>query len=147
MEVEGMVVVARPPAEVAPLLSDVGRLASCVPGLQAVEVRDDQHIRAEMVIELPFARLPSSVDGRLRERRPDGLRFEIQGRPRTLAGAFMADVDIAWGAEGGGTRVGYRLALSLQGRLASLGEAMVRATSTSKGREFERALAALLDPA
>jgi len=144
VEIEGRIVVPRSPEEVAPTLGQIQTLASCVPGMQEIRASDGETFEGEMTLELPFARLPSKVDGRLTEQRPDHMKFEVRGRPLALAGTFRADVELRWDPDEEGTLIRYRLYVSLQGRLASLGEAMVRATSKAKSQEFEQALAALL---
>lgn len=144
MELEGTLTVQRPVQQARSALMDVRRLAACVPGCTGVSSVDGDRFTAEMLLDLPLVRLPAQVDGRL-ERSVDGLRVHFAGRPGTLAGAFRATVDLSWRPEAAATRIDYRLSLVLKGRLASLGEAMVRATSPAKAREFETRLADALN--
>lgn len=146
VRLDGEFAVARPALAVGERLRRIERLAACVPGIQTVERTAVDGVVADMLLELAFVRLPTCVEGRLERAGERDLDFALIGTTRTLAGRFQASVHIAWsGTAEASTRVSYRLDVTLKGRLASLGEAMVRAAAEGKAREFEANLATMLE--
>lgn len=139
MDLNGELFAQRPVEEARAILTDVRRLAACVPGCTGVSAASGDGFVADMVLDLPLWRLPIQVDGRVL-RRDDGMQVWLKGRPGTPANAFDASVDVRWRSAQGGTHVTYRLSLRVRGRLALLGEALVSATSGTKAREFEQRL-------
>lgn len=139
MELKGELWVQRPVEQARAILTDVRRLAACVPGCTGVSSVSGDGFVADMALDLPLLRLPVQVNGQVL-RREDGMRVRLQGRPGTPASAFDASVDLHWRPGEGGTHVAYGLSLRVRGRLALLGEALVGATSAARAREFEQRL-------
>lgn len=148
MRIDGSLEVSRDVDATRELFKDIARLATCVPGCTSVNAVRADRFEAEIVLELSFLHLPTKVEGELVAEAENHLEFSLTGRPRSLAGLFHADVELTWAEGGSGpnsTRLSYSMAVTLQGRLASLGQAMVRATSEAKAREFELNLRTLLE--
>ncbi len=74
---------------------------------------------------------------------PRHLVGELVGEPTSMAGAFRARVTIDLTPVNDATSIRYAMDLTLLGRLASLGEAMVRSTSQQLTRQFAENLAML----
>jgi carbon monoxide dehydrogenase subunit G len=68
---------------------------------------------------------------------------ELVGEPVSMAGAFRARVIIDLVPQDNATLVQYAMDLTMLGRLASLGEAMVRSTSQQLSRQFAENIVAL----
>jgi carbon monoxide dehydrogenase subunit G len=141
MHLSRHVSLAAPLDAVTRLMEDPVELARLVPGITDVRMPDPDVIEAHLTVRLPVAQLPSQLRGRFI---PDGaqrLRLTLTGTPRTLAGRFTVDLVLAWAADGPGrTSVSYSLSTKFFGRLATLGEALVRQTAEEQARMFEENL-------
>lgn len=136
--------VAAPPDRVWAAFQQPEDLAAAVPGVEAVEMLDSARFRARMTIKLPFMTLSFAVQGALTPD-PDGRRMavELTGQPAAFAGAFRARLALELHeAAGQGTEVAYEMDLQLAGRLASLGEPLIRSTAGKLGQAFAHNLQA-----
>lgn len=141
-------------ASAARLLGDVAALAGAVPGLSemrwqpmpadsATPAADPEtsapvgpaaRFAAHMTVRLPMGMFRSRIAGSVRT---EGQRVTatMHGDLHSLAGSFDATVEL--GLDESGRRLHYRLAVTLGGWLASLGEGMLRPIMAAKAKEFE----------
>lgn len=138
MRIEETFVLGAPPAEALAFLSDVERVAACVPGVSELTVRPDGGYEAVLAVRVgPIAASfagevslevssdPPSItaNGRGRDRRSDS-RAEV---------AFRADV----APEGDdASRVTTVADLTIRGRLGQFGTGVIRATASELIRDF-----------
>lgn len=138
--------VARPQEEVWSVFGDPVQLAACVPGIETVDVVDESHYSAVMVLKVTFMTLRFQVQGELVEQdAPSHMLIDLSGEPAAFAGAFQASLTVDMSDVDGGTQVSYAVEAHLTGRLASLGEALLNATAAQMGREFASNLKARLE--
>ena len=138
--------VASPREAVWKVFLDPVELASCVPGVQDIQLVDPTHYDAEMVVKLPFLTLRFTVHGELTESTENSrLVVGLDGEPASFAGAFRATLTISLDdGPGGGSVIAYEIDMHLTGRLASLGEALMRSTASNLGRAFAQNVKARL---
>lgn len=144
MKVNGSVVVGAPREQVWRIFLDPTQLCKVIPGCEQAQQIDATHYEAVMSVKVQFMTIRSKAKGTLLEAdAPHHMVGELVGEPVSMAGAFRARVTIDLVDEGEMTDVRYAMDLTLLGRLASLGEAIVRSTSQKLTRQFADNIALL----
>jgi len=144
MKLQGTVTVNAPQERVWQVLIDPVQLCKVIPGCEQARQLDATHYEAVLSIKVQFMTIRSQAKGTLLEAdAPRHLVGELVGEPTSMAGAFRARVTIDLTPVNDSTSIRYAMDLSLLGRLASLGEAMVRSTSQQLTRQFADNLAML----
>ena len=144
MKLSGTVTVAAPQEQVWRIFLDPVQLCRVIPGCEQARQLDETHYEAVVSIKMQFMTIRSNAKGTLLEAvAPHHLVGELVGEPMSMAGAFRARVTIDLVPVGNATRVQYAMDLTMLGRLASLGEAIVNSTSKQLTRQFAENLAAL----
>ena len=144
MKLQGTVTVNAPQERVWQVLIDPVQLCKVIPGCEQARQLDATHYEAVLSVKVQFMTIRSQAKGTLLEAdAPRHLVGELVGEPTSMAGAFRARVTIDLTPVNDSTSIRYAMDLSLLGRLASLGEAMVRSTSQQLTRQFAENLAML----
>ena len=136
-----------PRSSVWALLDDPARVAACVPGCEAVTAEGADRFRARLRVKVgPIAttqQLTLTVTERVA---PVRLAAIGQGEDRGLASrvSLRTTVELHEAADGAATDVTCRVEIRLTGRLATLGEAVMRAKSEQMVRAFAERLAAAI---
>ncbi len=144
MKLQGTVTVNAPQERVWQVLIDPVQLCKVIPGCEQARQLDATHYEAVLSVKVQFMTIRSRAKGTLLEAdAPRHLVGELVGEPTSMAGAFRARVTIDLTPVNDSTSIRYAMDLSLLGRLASLGEAMVRSTSQQLTRQFAENLAML----
>jgi carbon monoxide dehydrogenase subunit G len=146
MELSSEVRLPQPPARVWQVLTDVGRVAGCVPGCESVQEEAPlQRYRAVMRQRVGPFRLEVPLTITVEEaREPERLRARATGRDRATGTAVAADLTITLAGEGDGTRLSIVTDLQVGGRLAALGYPMIRKRADETVAEFASRLRAVL---
>ena len=144
MKLQGTVTVNAPQVEVWQVLIDPLQLCKVIPGCEQARQLDATHYEAGLSVKVQFMTIRSQAKGTLLEAdAPRHLMGELVGEPTAMAGAFRARVTIDLEPVKDATRIQYVMDLTLLGRLASMGEAIVRSTSKQLTRQFADNLATL----
>jgi carbon monoxide dehydrogenase subunit G len=144
MKVQGTVMVNAPQAKVWQVLIDPVQLCKVIPGCEQARQLDATHYEAVLSLKVQFMTIRSQAKGTLLEAdAPRHMMGELVGEPTAMAGAFRARVTIDLEPVNDATSIQYAMDLTLLGRLASLGEAIVRSTSKQLTRQFAENLATL----
>ena len=144
MKLQGTVMVTAPQAKVWQVLIDPVQLCKVIPGCEQARQLDATHYEAVLSLKLQFMTIRSQAKGTLLEAdAPRHMMGELVGEPTAMAGAFRARVTIDLEPVNDATRIRYAMDLTLLGRLASLGEAIVSSTSKQLTRQFAENLATL----
>ena len=137
MKVQGSVTVNAPQEKVWQVLLDPLQLCRVIPGCEQARQLDATHYEAVLSVKVQFMTIRSHAKGTIVEAvSPRHLVGEMVGEPTAMAGAFRARVTIDLAPANGATSIHYHMDLTLLGRLASLGEAIVRSTSQQLSRQF-----------
>ena len=144
MKVQGTVMVNAPQEEVWQVLLDPVQLCKVIPGCEQARQLDATHYEAVLSVKVQFMTIRSQAKGTLLEAvAPQHLVGELVGEPTAMAGAFRARVTIDLVPLNDSTSIRYAMDMTLLGRLASLGEAIVGSTSRQLTRQFAENLEAL----
>lgn len=144
MKLNGSVTVAATQEQVWQVLIDPVQFCRIVPGCEQARKIDETHYEAVVSVKVQFMTIRSKAKGTLLETdAPRHMAGELVGEPMSMAGAFRARVTIDLVPQDNGTSVQYTMELTMLGRLASLGAAMVRSTSQQLTRQFAENIANL----
>jgi uncharacterized protein len=144
MKLSGSVTVDAPQDQVWRVFLDPVQLCKVIPGCEQARQLDATHYEAVVTVKVQFMTIRSNAKGAILEAiAPRHLVGELVGEPVSMAGAFRSRVTIDLVPQGHATTVRYAMDLTMLGRLASLGEAMVRSTSQQLSRQFAENIAAL----
>lgn len=147
MKLNGAVLVKASQEEVWKLFMDPQKLARVVPGCEEVNQLDATHYETILSIKVSFMTIRSKTQGTLLEiKEPDHLTVELLGQPLAMAGAFRALLSLNLAQAETGTIISYEMQLTMLGRLASLGEAIIRSTSERLSAQFSENVAQLFQP-
>lgn len=146
MKLKGEVTVNATQEEVWQLFMDPMQLCRVIPGCEQALQLDETHYEAVLSVKVQFMTIRSQAQGTLLEARaPYHLVGEMVGEPLSMAGAFRARLTIDLVQVGSVTNVQYEMDLTMLGRLASLGDAIIRSTSKHLTAEFAANVAQLFD--
>ena len=147
MKLDGRIDIAAPPGAVWAVLIDPLSLAGCVPGVEAVRQVDDRTFEGEISASVG----PKSADFAFRSvigraDFPTDLEVTATGSDSLTGSTLTADVHAGLETpDGATTRLVYRADVRISGRLAILGDMVVRATAGMIIGEVARCLRARLE--
>lgn len=143
---EDTIQVDAPCARVWDFLLDPGRLAACMPGVEEVVQVDDR------TFDAVIAATVGPISGKFTFRAhivesspPTEMRAEIDGIDSVTKSALSAKMDMTLRPTGPATTdLAYRATVDIKGRLAILGEMVLRATTTLIVEESTRRMQRVL---
>ncbi|MDE0058543.1 MAG: SRPBCC family protein [Defluviicoccus sp.] len=124
MEFENSFNVAVPVDEAWAILTDIERIAPCMPGAELTEIVDENSFRGKVSVRLGPVALTFQGDAKFEERDDSGhsARVKAQGRDAKGRGGANANVDFRLvPADDGTTEVQIRTDLQLSGSVAQYG--------------------------
>ncbi len=137
MKLKGAVTVNAPQEEVWRVFMDPTQFCRIIPGCERARQLDETHYEAMFTVKIQFITIRSKALGTLLEAEaPRHLVGELVGEPQAKAGAFRARVTIDLVPINSMTNVQYTMDLTLLGRLANIGQAIVRSTAKRLTKEF-----------
>lgn len=124
--------------EVWSVFMDVEKLSGCVPGCKEITMSSPTRYEASMEVKVQFMTIQFRVTGELKEAvEGESLQVEMTGQPVALAGLFRNQLQLhITEDEPGTTRVHYEMDLQMTGRLASLGDILMKGTVKKTAGEF-----------
>ena len=145
MEFENSFNVGVPVDQAWAILTDVERIAPCMPGAELTEVIDENSFKGKVSVRLGPVALTFAGDARFEDRDDEGhsARVKAQGRDSKGRGGANANVDFRLiPAEDGTTRVEIRTDLQLSGSVAQYGRGvgMIKDVATQLIDRFADAL-------
>ena len=148
MKLEGTIDIAAPPTAVWAVIIDPTDLAACVPGVRDVRQVDantfDGTVRASIG--------PLDGDFAFRsvltlERVPSDLVVDVEGTDSLTKSRVLTHVEVTLHEPAPGqTRLAYRATVTVKGRLAIVGEMVLRATAGMMIGQVSRCLRNRLEP-
>lgn len=132
MKLDGTIEIGAPPAAVWEVVIDPTDLAACVPGVSDVRQIDDRTFEGTIRASI------GPIDGNFAFRSvlaqadfPDGLVVDVEGTDSVTKSRLVAHVEASLAEPGPGrTVLAYRATVSVKGRLAIIGEMVLRATAS-----------------
>ncbi len=131
MRLEGTIDIAAPAEAVWPVLIDPTDLAACVPGVSQVRQLDDRTFEGTVRASV------GPIDGNFafrsvieRQSYPDDLVVEVEGTDSVTKSRLVAHIEATLTATGPTTTsLAYRATVTTKGRLAIIGDMVLRATA------------------
>ncbi len=123
MKIENSFVVSVPPATAWSILTDIERIAPCVPGATLTETAEDQPYKGSIKVRLGPVSLTFQGEMRFVERDDDAwtARLTAMGREGRNRGTANAEIQFSLAPEAEGTRVTVETELQLAGSIAQYG--------------------------
>lgn len=148
MKLDGGIEIAAPMADVWKLIVDPIGLSACVPGVSDVRQVDDR------TFEGSISAAVGPVEGQFSFRSvlarasfPDDLAVEVEGVDSVTNSRLIATVEVALTERGtSATALAYRATVTVKGRLAIVGEMILRATASQMITQVTRCLRSRLEP-
>ena len=137
MKLKGAVTVNASQEEVWRVFADPTQFCRVMPGCEKARKLDDTHYEAMLAVKVQFITIRSKAIGTIIESRaPQHLVGELVGEPQAFAGAYRNRVTIDLLPANNGTKIQYTMDITMLGRLASLGEPIVRLIAHRISKEF-----------
>jgi carbon monoxide dehydrogenase subunit G len=136
MDLHNTFTVAVPPAEAWTVLTDIERIAPCLPGAQLTEVDGDEYSGQVKIKVGPITATYKGV-ARFVERDEEGLRAVLRAEGRDARqGNAHATITATLTPSGSGTQVTVDTDLTISGKVAQLGRGMLAEVSTKLIDQF-----------
>lgn len=138
MKIRDSFTIDAPKQDVWEVFMEVEKLASCVPGCKDMTALSDTEYEAYMEVQTKFMKITFKANGQLKDFvEGEELNVEMTGKPMKLAGLFKTKLKVRLNELATEkTEVVYDMDLQMSGRLASLGDVMMKGTVVKSSREF-----------
>ena len=137
MKLKGAVTVNASQEEVWRIFLDPTQFCRVMPGCEKARQLDATHYEAMLTVKVHFMTIRTKASGTLLEAEaPRHLVGELVGEPQAMIGAYRSRVTIDLVPINNMTNVQYIMDITMLGRLARMGEAIVRSTSQRLSQEF-----------
>ena len=149
MELTDTFEVSAPAARVWELFFDLPRLARCLPGCEEIHAVDETHYRARMVQRVGPFQVAMDLDLEVRELTP-GKRIVVTGGGKDRMGNTLKLNRLAMEltpVSDERTEVSYSMDFNLFGRLATMGNAVMKRKAEDTRAEFTRRIVQQLEGA
>jgi carbon monoxide dehydrogenase subunit G len=148
MKLDGTIAIAAPAADVWALIINPISLSGCMPGVQDIRQIDERTFDGTISASV------GPIDGNFAFRSvmtravfPDDLVVAVEGTDSVTKSRLLMDVVVALAESGpGATDLTYHAEVRVKGRLAILGEMMLRATAGMMIGEVTKCLRSQLEP-
>ena len=144
---EGKISVNVPPEKTWDFVLDIGKFSSCMPGLDKIDQIDDRTF--DGVISAKVGPISGHFDFRssiVESQAQESLKVKIEGKDSVTSSSLTANVDARLErASEEQTDLTYRAEVEIKGRLAILGDMIIRATASLILDEFAKRLRAALE--
>ena len=129
MQFKGTVEIAAPRDKVWAFLMDPNQVGSCGPGVETVEVIDEDHFKAKAKVGIGFISAKFNVDMTVAERNePDLAILKAHGQAPGSAVDATASMALS-GPPEGPTTMDWAADVAISGTLASVGARMIEGTA------------------
>jgi carbon monoxide dehydrogenase subunit G len=127
------------PAKVWPVMVDIGRIATCIPGLEKIEEHEKlKRYSAVMKQKIgPFKlEVPAEITVEAHQE-PDFVSARAFGKDKFTGTTMDVVLNVRLAPSGCGSRLDVEATLQVAGRLASLGYAIIKKKAEENFAEFE----------
>lgn len=147
MEIEKVMTVAAPAAQVWTMLLDPNVMGSCVPGMKSIEVLSDVEYIALMHVKISFISAKFKLRTTIVEQQaPHYLRCEGTGEDASVASSLKQQSELFLAVlPDGGTEIRMKVKVDVLGRLGTFGLSVMKTKADRMWDEFGQNLVARLD--
>ena len=129
MQFSGTEEIAASRQKVWDFLMDPNQVGSCGPGVQSIDIVDEDHFNARAKVGVGFITATFNVHITFLERVPLArARFEARGQAPGSAVDAIGEMSLSDG-ENGGTRMEWSANVNISGTIASVGARLIEGTS------------------
>lgn len=129
MRFEGSTEIAAPRERVWAFVMDPHQVAGCGPGVESVEILDEERFRIKASVGIGFIKARFTVDTELFDvKQPERANLRGRGQAPGSAVEFVARMNLRDGADGS-IVLDWSSDVTLTGKLASLGARMIEGTA------------------
>jgi carbon monoxide dehydrogenase subunit G len=147
MKLHGTIEIAAPGRAVWNLIIDPVSLAACVPGVRDVRQVDERTFEGSITAGVgPMEGDFSFTSVLARSTFPDDLEVQVEGIDSVTKSRLVATIRASLTQSAGTTTLAYDAVVTVKGRLAILGEMMLRATAGLMITQVTRCLRSQLEP-
>jgi carbon monoxide dehydrogenase subunit G len=133
MRVEGVISVAAARAAVFNRLSDARFFACCIDGVQDLTEIDASHYSALFATKIAYLRFTFTVTvAMIKLSPPDEIEATVEGTPLGVVGRLTASTRTQLSERDGQTDIHYAIDATLTGKLASIGQPVLKAKEMEK---------------
>jgi carbon monoxide dehydrogenase subunit G len=138
MQFKGTVDIAAPRDRVWAFLMDPNQVGGCGPGVESIEVVDDDHFKAKAKVGIGFISAKFNVDMTVAERTPPDLAV-LKAHGQAPGSAVDATANMALsGPSEGPTTMDWSADVLIAGTLASVGARLIEGTANKMiGQTFD----------
>lgn len=124
--------------EIWEVFMDAKRLGSCVPGCKEITSISPTEYEASMEVKIQFMKLNFQAKGELKNPvEYKSFDVEMVGKPLALAGLFRNQLSLVMEEiEPNKVKINYDMNLQMTGRLASLGDVLLKGTIIKTAEQF-----------
>jgi carbon monoxide dehydrogenase subunit G len=129
VKLDGRIEIAAPPAAVWEVVIDPLSLAACVPGVQEATRVDDRTFTGRITASVGPIDGPFTFESVITRAEQPDLEVEMQGQDSVTKSRLTTSMQVSVEPSGAGTVLVYHAQVNVKGRLAILGEMVLRATA------------------
>lgn len=146
MIVEGQIDVNAPVRKVWDFLMDIQAFSSCVPGLEAIHQVDEETFEGVIGAKVgPISgkfRFTASI---VESAPPAEMEVRVEGQDDVTKSKIDATVSLSLAEDGDGTHMRHHFDADIQGRIAIVGDMILRGVAGVMLKEFARRLRSRLE--
>ena len=146
MKFEHRIEVEASPEKVGPFLDDIEKAAGCVPGVEELKPQDDGRYEGRVGIRIGPYGMHFTGKARMEKPEDDLWRMHGEGHDRRVGSGVKAAVDTRINeVKPGTTAILINADVNFSGRLAELGQPLIKRKADSMVQEFARNLRKALE--
>lgn len=129
MKLDGRIEIAAPPDAVWAVVIDPLSLAACVPGVQEANRVDERTFSGRVTASVGPVEGQFSFESVITRAEQPEIEVEVQGMDSVTKSRLVTTMQVALEPAAAGTTLVYHAQVDVKGRLAILGEMVLRATA------------------
>ncbi len=147
MHLEGKYLLSKPRAQVWDFISTPEKIASCLPDLQSMEMKDSKTFTVTVKVGIAFVRGNFKFDFTLLDQKPPShSKFEAMGRGAGVHVRLSASIDLTE-VESGVTELAWRTDAELGGLLGEISPSLIQSSTNKFSQQFFECVKSKLESA
>lgn len=136
MHLEGKYLLSKPRGQVWDFISNPEKIASCLPDLQSMEMKDSKTFTVTVKVGIAFVRGNFKFDFTLLDQKPPShSSFEAMGRGAGVHVRLSASIDLTE-VESGATELAWKTDAELGGLLGEISPSLIQNSTSKFSQQF-----------